>query len=884
MRTKFSLLATAMLFGLATTTQGQLIFNDDFDGGGGSMWHYENGTQTNQWVIGSATYAGSSGKSLYISNDGGVSNIYTISNATSIVHAYVDITFPECAGGKLSFDWKCNGQSSSYDNLAVCVIEDSITPVAGTNVVEGRVKIGTYYGKTEWQHVEFSFPTTYSNVTKRLLFTWYNNSSSGAQPPAAIDNVRIEVFPFVHKTVNLDVAGTLKDVADIESVTSLKISGPIDARDFKFMRDDMSILMELDISEANIVEYNGDEGTSYYLYAIYPANQIPETAFSKRLNSTKYEPKLSLKTVYLPENLISVGFAAFALCEGITTVTLPLGLQSIEEGAFAQCYGLGTLVDGFFVLPGSLSSIGKQAFYGCTGLTSIYFPPNIESIGEAAFRYCTALTEANLTGVKTLGGYAFSNCDELVSVLLPENLTSVGTFSQSAFGDCPKLTIVKSLNPTAITFYSNTFPTNALNGTLIVPTNSVNLYKNTEYWNLFSNITGGGYAFTRKVNNPLYGHISGAETEIYLEESYMGVMAYPYPDAAFINWTNQNGDTVSNGSTYYFSLSENTVLTANFKSTDVNLNDISVDLGALYPDFNPDVLNYYISVPSNRTNVIIYATPNHSKASVTGTGTKQLNEGTNIFEITVTSEYGNTKTYTITVNRAFMSRVPVSEDFETGGSLDWQISNQESWGNKWYIGNLAAHSGNQAVYICYNGYDYLGYNIYNPSTAFLYCDVVFPESNVQNYQLSFDWKGKGEVYNETPYDYMAVYIISTDITPVARFNSSLSYLLPNDTPLGKYYNAETWQHAVIDIPNYANQTKRLVFGWQNDNEGGTGDPIVIDNISINSISTSISDISVDNAKIIGYYSIMGQRLPQEPEHGIYIIRYDNGTARKTIKQ
>ena len=37
------------------------------------------------------------------------------------------------------------------------------------------------------------------------------------------------------------------------------------------------------------------------------------------------------------------------------------------------------------------------------------------------------------------------------------------------------------------------------------------------------------------------------------------------------------------------------------------------------------------------------------------------------------------------------------------------------------------------------------------------------------------------------------------------------------------------------------------------------------------------------ANIIGYYSILGTRLPKEPASGIYIIVYDNGTAEKVVK-
>jgi YD repeat-containing protein len=47
--------------------------------------------------------------------------------------------------------------------------------------------------------------------------------------------------------------------------------------------------------------------------------------------------------------------------------------------------------------------------------------------------------------------------------------------------------------------------------------------------------------------------------------------------------------------------------------------------------------------------------------------------------------------------------------------------------------------------------------------------------------------------------------------------------------------------------------------------------------------TGIKVVSLDNAKIIGYYSITGQKLAEEPQSGLYIIQYDNGTAEKKLK-
>ena len=46
----------------------------------------------------------------------------------------------------------------------------------------------------------------------------------------------------------------------------------------------------------------------------------------------------------------------------------------------------------------SVTSIGYNAFFGCTGLTSITIPNSVTSIGSSAFEGCIGLTKVNYTG------------------------------------------------------------------------------------------------------------------------------------------------------------------------------------------------------------------------------------------------------------------------------------------------------------------------------------------------------------------------------------------------------------------------------------------------------------------------------------------------------
>ena len=79
----------------------------------------------------------------------------------------------------------------------------------------------------------------------------------------------------------------------------------------------------------------------------------------------------------------------------------------------------------FFI---NLTSIGNNAFYYCTGLTSVEIPNSVTSIGNNAFYNCTSLTSVELpNSVTSIGGSAFSYCTGLTSVEIPNSVTSIGT-------------------------------------------------------------------------------------------------------------------------------------------------------------------------------------------------------------------------------------------------------------------------------------------------------------------------------------------------------------------------------------------------------------------------------------------------------------------------
>ena len=113
----------------------------------------------------------------------------------------------------------------------------------------------------------------------------------------------------------------------------------------------------------------------------------------------------------------SIGRSAFEGCPGLTSVTIPDSVTSIASSAFSGCTGLTSVT-----IPDSVTSISSSAFYGCSGLTSVTIPDSVTSIGRSAFYGCSGLTSVTIPdSVTSIGGGAFSGCSGLTTLAVNEN-------------------------------------------------------------------------------------------------------------------------------------------------------------------------------------------------------------------------------------------------------------------------------------------------------------------------------------------------------------------------------------------------------------------------------------------------------------------------------
>ena len=194
-------------------------------------------------------------------------------------------------------------------------------------------------------------------------------------------------------------------------------------------------------------EYSGDltiPATVTYGGTSYSVTSIGDYAFS---NCT------GLTSVTIGNSVTSIGNDAFSNCTGLTSVIIGNSVTSIRGSAFSGCTGLtsltvagsnpkydsrgncnaiiesatNTLILGCMntVIPNSVITIGKGAFSGCTGLTSVTIPNSVASIGGSAFSGCSGLTSVTIGDfLSSIGGSAFYGCSNLTSIVVANGNTT----------------------------------------------------------------------------------------------------------------------------------------------------------------------------------------------------------------------------------------------------------------------------------------------------------------------------------------------------------------------------------------------------------------------------------------------------------------------------
>jgi len=120
----------------------------------------------------------------------------------------------------------------------------------------------------------------------------------------------------VIKTVNNTIAGTLSGSltsTEKTTITDLTVIGTIDARDIQCMRDELTLLANLDLSGVNITAYTGSGTYS----SSNLANQLPVMSFYRMTPELK---KTTLRSIILPTTITAIGMLSFYGCSSLEKI------------------------------------------------------------------------------------------------------------------------------------------------------------------------------------------------------------------------------------------------------------------------------------------------------------------------------------------------------------------------------------------------------------------------------------------------------------------------------------------------------------------------------------------------------------------------------------
>ena len=172
--------------------------------------------------------------------------------------------------------------------------------------------------------------------------------------------------------------------------------------------------------------YLGSNANSYavLVYAKENVTTFEINGSTKIIYDLALSGQTELKTVSIPQSVLTIGNKVFSNCTKLTTVSIPQSVTSIAKNAFDRCEKLESISvaadnANYSSVDGILYNKSKTEFVAVPlSVTSANIPSTITAIPANTFANCAKLTTVTIpSSVKSIGAKAFIGCANLTSVI-----------------------------------------------------------------------------------------------------------------------------------------------------------------------------------------------------------------------------------------------------------------------------------------------------------------------------------------------------------------------------------------------------------------------------------------------------------------------------------
>lgn len=197
-----------------------------------------------------------------------------------------------------------------------------------------------------------------------------------------------------------------------------------------------------------------------------------------------------IKSITLPEGLVTLGDGVFWYCPDLTSINIPASLQDINGSLFTHCPNLQQIdiADGctnYEMRNNCLIETSTKALISVLYGQSATIPEGVEIVAARAFYDDESITKAIVPdGVTTIGSWQFAYCP-VTEISLP---ATIETIASGAFYNCTGATKVTCEATTPPEISGQTFKNVTAVATLYVPAASIDAYRAADIWKDFKYI------------------------------------------------------------------------------------------------------------------------------------------------------------------------------------------------------------------------------------------------------------------------------------------------------------------------------------------------------------------------------------------------------------